>query len=104
MRSFNTTFFFWNKNFFNETEYDQLYPSSSAPGRMYETPKMQKFSSSDWFPKLRPFASSISTFNYNPARFLCDSFSLLVPHDDSSKDTFAFIFQIKNTSISKKFH
>ena len=47
MRSFNTTFFFLKQKLFNETEYDQLYPSSSAPGRMYETPKMQKFSSSD---------------------------------------------------------
>ena len=51
------------KNFFNEIEYDKLNPSSSAPARIYGTPKIYKFSSSDSFPKLRPIASSIDTFN-----------------------------------------
>ena len=58
------------KNVFNETEYDKLYPSGSGPARIYGTPKMRKFSSSDSFPKLRPFVSSIGTFNYKLARFL----------------------------------
>ena len=40
------------KNFLNEIEYDKLYPSGSAPARIYRTPKMHKFSSSDSFPKL----------------------------------------------------
>ena len=31
------------KNFFSETEYDKLYPSDSAPARIYGTPKMHKF-------------------------------------------------------------
>ena len=31
------------KNFFNEIEYDKLYPSGSAPARIYGTPKIQKF-------------------------------------------------------------
>ena len=69
------------KNFFNENEYDKLYPSGSAPARVYGTPKMHKFSSSDSFPKLRPIVSSIGTFNYNLARFLCDLCSPLVPSD-----------------------
>ena len=51
------------KNFFNEIEYDKLYPSGSAPAHIYGTPKMHKFSSSDSFPKLRPIVSSIGTFN-----------------------------------------
>ena len=63
------------KNFFNEIEYDKLYPSGSAPVRVYGTPKMHKFSSSDSFPKLRPIVSSIDTFYYNLARFLCDLLS-----------------------------
>ena len=57
------------KNFFNENEYDKLYPSGSATDRIYGTPKMHKFSSSDSFPKLRPIVSSISTFSYNLAPF-----------------------------------
>ena len=58
------------KIFFNEIEYDKLYLSGSAPARIYGTPKMHKFSSSDSFSKLRPIVSSIGTFNYNLARFL----------------------------------
>ena len=50
------------KNFFNENDYDKLYPSCSAPARIYGTPKMHKFSLSDSFPKLRPIVSSIGTF------------------------------------------
>ena len=42
------------KSFFNEIEYDKLYPSGSATARLYGTPKMHKFSSSDSFPTLCP--------------------------------------------------
>ena len=87
----------------NENEYDKLYPSGSAPARIYGTPKMHKFSPSDPFPKLRPIVSSIGTFNYNLARFLCDLLSPLVPNDYSCKDTFSFVSQIKNANLSKKF-
>ena len=89
------------KNFFNETEYDKLYPSGSARARIYGTPKMHNFSSSDSFPKLRPIASSIGTFNYNLARFLYDLLSPLVPYDYSCKDTFSFVSQIKNANLPK---
>ena len=91
------------KNFFNETESKKLYPSGSAPARIYVTPKMHKFSSSDLFPKLRRIVSSIGTFNYNLARFLCDLLSPLVPNDYSCKDTFSFLSQINNANLSKKF-
>ena len=86
------------KNFLNENEYEKLYPSGSAPARIYGTPKMHKFSPSDSSPKLRPIVSSIGTFNYNLARFLCDLLSPLVP-----KDTFFFVSEIKNANLSKKF-
>ena len=76
------------KKFFNEIEYDNLYPSGSAPARIYDTPKMHKFFSSDSFPKLRAIVSSIVTFNYNLARLLCDLLSPLVPNDYSCKDIF----------------
>ena len=94
---------FLTKRFFNENEYDKLYPSGSAPAHIYGTPEMHKFSSSDSFPKLCPIVSSIGTFNYNIARFLCDLLSPLVPNDYSCKDTFSFVSQIKNANLSKKF-
>ena len=76
---------------FNEIEYDELYPSGSAPARIYGTREMHKFSSSGLFPKLRPIISSIGILNYNLACFLCDLLSLLVPNDYSWKDTFSFV-------------
>ena len=91
------------KNLIDEIEYDKLYPPGSAPARIYGTPKMHRFSSSDSFPKLRLIVSSIGTFNYNLARFLCDLLSPLVPNDYSCKDTFSFVPQIKNANLSKRF-
>ena len=79
------------KNFFNEIEYDKLYPSGSAPARIYGTPKMHKFFSGDSFPKLCLIVSSIVTFNYNFACFLWDLLSPLVPNDYPCKDPFAFV-------------
>ena len=61
---------------------------------------MHKFSSSDSFPKLRTIASSISTFNYNLGRFLCDLLSPLVP--TLAKILF-FVSQINNANLCKKF-
>ena len=72
-----------------------MYPSGSVPARIYDTPKMHKFSSSDSFPKPRPFVSSMGTFNYNLALFLCDFLSPSVPDDYSCKETFTFASQIK---------
>ena len=90
------------RNFFNEIEYDKLYPSDFAPAGIYGTPKMHKFSSSDSFPKRRPIVWSIGTFNDNLARFFCDHLSPLVPNDCSCKDTFSFVSQIKNANLSEK--
>ena len=87
----------------NEIEYDKLYPPGPAPARIYGTPKLHKFSSSNWFSKLRPIFSSIGTFGYNLARFLYDLHSPLTSNDYSCKDTFSFVSQIKNANISRKF-
>ena len=83
------------KNFFKENEYDKLYPSGSPP-------KMHRFCSGDTFPKLRPIVSSVGTFNYDLACFLCDLLSPAVPHDYSCKGTFSFVSQIKNAHLSGK--
>ena len=80
-----------------------MYLYGSVPARIYGTPKMHKFSPSDIFPKLRLIVSSIGTFNYDLARFLCDLLSLVVPDDYSCKDPFSFVSQIKNANLSGKF-
>ena len=79
-----------------------MYPFGSAPACIYGTPIMHKCSSSDPFPKRRQIVLSIDTFNYNLAHFLCDLLSLLVPSDYSCKDSFSFVSQIKNASLSRK--
>ena len=81
--------FLWKlkqKNIFNENVSDKLYPSGSAAARIYGTPKMHKFSSSDTFPKLCPIVSSIGTFKYGLACFLCGLLSPVVPDDYSCNE------------------
>ena len=80
-----------------------MYLSGSTPACIYATSKMNEFCSSDSFPKICPIVSSIGTFSYNLARFLCDLLSPLVRNDCSCKDTFSFFSQIKNANLSKKF-
>ena len=80
------------KIFFNENKYNKLYPSCFAPACIYGTPKMEKFSSGDTFPKLRLTVTSIGTSNYDLAFFLCDFLSSVVPDDYSYKNTFFFCF------------
>ena len=101
---YNVFFVSWKKkNVFNKFEYDRFYPSGSAPARIYGTRKMHKFCSSDSFPKLPPIVSSIGTFIYSLAGFLCDVLSPLACNDYSCKDTFSFVSQIKNATLSKTF-
>ena len=80
-----------------------MYSSVSAPARIYGTLKMHKFSSSNTFPRLIPIVSSLGTFNYDLACFLCDPLSSVVPDDYSCNNTFIFVSQIKNTNLSGKF-
>ena len=75
-----------------------MYPSGSAPARIYGTPKMHKFSSTDTFPKLCPIVLSLGTFNYDLARFFCDLPLPVVSNDYSCKHTFSFVSQIKNVN------
>ena len=91
------------KNFFNENQYDKLYPSAFAPAGVYGTPKMHKFSSSNTFPKLCLIISTIGTFKYDLARFLCDPLSPVVPDDYTCKDTISFVSQINDGNLSGKF-
>ena len=64
---------------------------------------MHKSFSSAQYPKPCRIVSSIGTFNYNLARFLCDLLSPLVPNDYSGTDTFSFVPQISEANLSKKF-
>ena len=80
-----------------------MYPSGSAPARIYGTPKMHKISSSDTFLKLLLIFSSKGTFNSDLACFLCDFLPPVVPYDYPCKDTFSFVSQIKNANFLVNF-
>ena len=89
--------------FFHEKEYDKSYPPGSALACIYGTPRMHKFSSSHSFPKLRPIILSISTFNSNLERFLCDLLSPLVPNRFSCKETFLLFVKLRMEIFPKNF-
>ena len=83
--------------------YKFIYPSGSAPAKIYGTPKMYKLTDSDSFPKLRPTVSSVGTYNYNLAKYLCNLLSPHLSEQYCTKDTFTFVEQLKGVSLVDKF-
>ena len=65
------------KKCLNDVDYKSIYPSGFAPAQIYGTLKINKFTDSDSFPKLRAIVSSVGTLNYSLAKYLCN---LLLPH------------------------
>ena len=59
-----------NKGYFDESVYNCIYPSGSLPSRFYGTPKIH------WIKEKSDIASSINSYNYNLASYLCE---LLTP-------------------------
>ena len=53
--------------------------------------------------KLRPIISSINTYNYNLAQYLCKKLSPHIPNEYSTRDTFTFINTIKEVDSREKF-
>ena len=63
---------------------------------------MNHFPSKDSSLKRCSIVSSIGTFNYNFACFLCNLLSPLLPNHYSCKDAFSFVSQIANANLSGK--
>ena len=57
--------------------YENIYPKDSQPARIYGLPKMHKYRGPNSTPPFRPIVSSIGTYNYNLAKYLCN---FLLPH------------------------
>ena len=91
------------KKYLNDVDYKFIYPSGSAPAKIYGTPKMHKFTDSDSFPKLRPIVSSLGSYNYNLAKYLCNLLSPHLPEQYCTKDTFTFVEELKRVSLVDKF-
>ena len=79
--------------------YIQIYPTGSQPGRIYGLPRMHKIQSSNVVPPFRPIVSSINTYNYHLAKFLCN---LLEPHVPS-RYTVSDSFSLHAIYVSNKY-
>jgi len=77
--------------------YRDIYPTCSQTARLYGLPKLHKVEDpSSTTPPFRPIVSSIGTYNYNLAKYLC---SLLKPHISSevcATDTLSFVREIQD--------
>ena len=91
------------KNIFSDIEYSNLYPKGTKPARLYGTTKTHKAFLPGSLPPFRPIASSIGTFNYHLAQYLCSLLSPHIPSENSAKDSFTFIEEIKSVSVTDKF-
>ena len=78
--------------------YRDIYPTGSQLARLYGLPKLRKVKDPrSTVPPFRPIVSSIVTYNYNLAKYLC---SLLKPH--ISSEFLLQIFSLVRLRIFKK--
>ena len=87
----------------DDTTYKDIYPTGSQPARIYGSPKMHKVCEPSSAPPFRPIVSSIGTYNYNLAKFLCTLLDSHIPSDFCARDTFSFVNEITNLRTSNKF-
>ena len=92
-----------NDEFFDKDTYLQIYPSGSKPARIYGLPKMHKTFSSPGVPKFRPIVSSINTYNYKLAKYLCKLLNPCIPNEYCSLDSFSFTQELSQVSLKNKF-
>ena len=76
--------------------YENIYPKGSHPARIYGLPKMHKDRGLNSAQPFRPIVSSIGTYNYNLAKYLCNLLSLHIPTEHCATDTFTFVQDIKS--------
>ena len=83
--------------------YSNIYRTGSQPARIYGLPKMHKIQSPTVIPPFRPIVSSLNTFNYQLAKYLCSLLQPLLSNTYSIFDTFSFVQELKTVDISNKF-
>ena len=83
--------------------YDKIYPSGSQPARIYGLPKMHKVQDHSSTPPFRPIVSSIGTYNYNLAKYLCTLLNPHIPNDYCAQDTFTFVSEVTRLHTLNKF-
>ena len=79
--------------------YENIYPKGSQPARIYGLPKMHKDRGPNSASPFRPIVSSIGTYNYNLAKYLCNLLSPHIPTEHCATDTFTFVQDIQSLSV-----
>ena len=87
----------------DDTTYQDICPTGSQPARIYGLPKMHKAHEPSSAPPFCPIVSSIGTYNYNLAKFLCTLLDCHIPSDFCARDSFSFVNEITNLHTSDKF-
>ena len=82
--------------------YNQIYSTGSQPARIYGLPKMHKIQSRNVVPPLRPIVSSINTYNYQLAKFLCSFLQPHLPNTCTVSDSFSFVQELTTIDVSNK--
>ena len=89
------------KQFLDDVTYERIYPSGSPPFRLYDMPyKVYWIKSSSEVHSFSPIISSKGSFNYHLSRSFFDMLTLLVPTDYSTQDSFSFVKEVQEVSVS----
>ena len=86
-------------NILHQIIYKIVYPTGSAPAKIYGLPKMHKLTPSKIFSELRPIVSSIGSYYYKLAKYLCGLLSPRLPMDHCTEGSFSFVETIKSVSL-----
>ena len=86
----------------DKDEYNNVYPSGSQPALIYGLPKIQRTRSPNEIPLFRPIVSSINTYNYCLAKYLCNLLRLHIPNTYTISDTFSFVQELNTIDLSTK--
>ena len=92
-----------NKGYFDESIYNYIYPAGSLPSRLYGTPKIHKIKKKSERKTLRPIVSSINSYNYNLASYICALLTPFIPTAYCTKDLFTFIKDIQKVDMQDSF-
>ena len=83
--------------------YEDIYPKGFQPARIYGLPKMHNDRGPNSTLPFRPIVSSIGTYSYNLAKYLCSLLAPHIPTDHCATDTFTFVQDIQSLYMSRKF-
>ena len=89
--------------FENNDSYFNVYPKGSHPARIYGLPKLHKVRNPGSPPPFRPIVSSIGTYNYNLAKFLCGLLNDIIPNEHTAIDSFSFVNDFQSSNHDNKF-